>query len=370
MSACIIKFTTNNNLQELSEALQSVVEQGALSIMLLTCSENDYPQTLLADILHNCPIPLCGGIFPKLIIDKQSHARGAIVLGLMDPVQIVNYTMLSSKGKNLQHYINERSKAIECYQNFIIIADALCSVVEDFTDIFYTYIGSDTSTIGGGAGSLDFQPQAVVYTNEGLIQDAIQVLAMPGKINNAITHGWEILDGPFLVTSAEGHYVNSLNYTPAYQLYRDAIKNKCKQTLEQTDFFQVSKNYPLGLISLDGELFVRDPIQSDGHHLQCVGNVAVHSMVYLLKGEIPNMVQATKQIAKQVARQGQMENLLLFDCISRDLFMGEQITSELAAFQAPFSKARLMGVMTLGEICNSRCGSIHLLNKSAVLGSF
>ena len=369
-AAPIIRFTTSTDLNELNKAIKSVVQEGCKSILLLTCIDNDYNEQQVNMLLEQCTLPICGGMFPKIILRENSYSQGAIILGLMVKPEITNYTMLSTSNADLKSYIEDNSKNIDSYQNFIVIADAFCSANEDFTDEFYDYIGSGVTVVGGGGGSLDFVPRPVIYTNQGLICDAIQVIALPWTINNGVGHGWEILDGPYLVTASEGHYVHSLNYMPSFELYRDVIQNVAKQTITQQDFFEVSKYFPLGIMSLDGELLVRDPIQSDGSYLECVGNVPVNSMVYLLKGDQDKMILASKKTAQAVAEAGEANTLLLFDCISRGLFMGDDIKYELQAIQQHFPKSCLVGAMSLGEIANTSCGAIRLLNKSTVIGSF
>jgi len=366
----IIKFTTSSTLDELHKAIQAVIQEGAQSILLLTCSANSYDVQQLDKILTTMPLTVCGGMFPKIIFQEESYSEGAIVVGLMVKPQVVNYTMLTSANANLEEYIKANSQPIRYYQDFIIIADALCDASEDFTDQFYDYIGSDSTTIGGGAGSLNFIPQPVIYSNEGLIGDAVQVIALPTSMTSGTGHGWEILDGPYLVTASEGHYVHTLNYKPTFELYRDVIKKNTQQTITETQFFNCAKKYPLGIMSLDNELLVRDPIQTNGSYLECVGNVYTHSMVYLLKGELDKMISASEETAKCVAKQGESNNILLFDCISRALSMGDGIQSELQAIQDAFPSTCLIGAMVLGEIGNSRSGAIRLLNKSAVLGAF
>jgi len=366
----LIKFITSASLNELHLAMQALIEQGAQGILLLTCSANHYDKQQLHKILTTTPLPICGGIFPKVIFQEKSYAQGAVVVGLMVKVEILNYTMLTSTHADLQTYIKEHSNTIAHYQNFLMIADALGAASEDFTEHFYDYIGSGTTTIGGGAGTLEFTPQPVIYSNEGLIGDAVQVIALPVSITNGTSHGWKILDGPYLVTASQGHYLYSINYQPTFELYRETIKKNTQQTITEAQFFEQVKSFPLGIISLDNELLVRDPIQTNGAYLECVGNVNVNAMVYLLQGEVDEMIQAAQQTAQSVAKQGQANNILLFDCISRDLFMGDAIQSELHAIQQAFPTRCLIGVMALGEIANSDCGRIRFLNKSTVLGTF
>jgi len=366
----IIYFTTSNSLQELSNGINSVVSKGCKSIMLLTCIDNEYDEQQTNALLTEYSVPICGGMFPQIIVRENTYSQGAIILGLMFAVEIVNYKMLSTNNADLRSYISTHSSPINNYQDFIVLADAFCNANEHFTDAFYDYMGSDVTVVGGGCGALDFIPRPSIFSNQGLMSDAVQVIGIPFSINSQVGHGWEILDGPYLVTASDGHFVQSLNYMPAFDLYRNVIKNICDQPLTQEHFFNIAKNFPLGIQALSGDLLVRDPIQSDGSYLECVGNVPINSTVYLLKGEQQKMILETEKSAQRLAYPKNAKTLLVFDCISRGLFMGDDIKHELQAIQQHFPKSCLIGAMSLGEISNTQSGAIHFLNKSTVLSSF
>ncbi len=368
--ASIIKFTESPFVSELSKAINSVIEEGAKTVLLLTCIDNNYELDETEQILKMCTLPLCGGAFPKIVHKNKSYSQGAIVLGLTVSSKVVNYSMHADSDAHLKNYIQTESKQIEHYQNFIIISDAFCNQCENFTDHFYDYMGSGISAIGGGAGSMDLLSHPVIFTNQGLVSNVTQVVALPCSISNSIGHGWEILEGPYLVTSSEGHYVHSLNYRPTFELYKEIIQNNINSPLEDDFFNQYAKCFPLGIMSLDGDILVRDSLQTNGAYLECVGNVPVNSMIYLLHSDLHKMTLASEKAAQEVARKGVSNTVLLFDCVTRDLLFGEHIGDELEVIQRPFPNTPLIGVMALGEIANTANGSIRLLNKSTVLGSF
>lgn len=372
--ASIIKFITSSSLNELSDAITSVVQEGAQSILLLSCSNNEYEQQKINLILTQSPLPICGAIFPKIILANQSYSQGAIILGLMIKPKIVNYTRLTDRYSDFKDYIFNKSKNIECYQNFVMLSGVSFNISEHFSNEFYDYIGSDIRAIGGRTNSLDSSSPCSIYTNQGIINDAIQVIALPCAIKNGISHGWDILDGPYLITESEGTYVHSVNYKSTFEFYRDAyrdiIKNKEESPLTQANFFALAQQFPLGIISLDEEILVRTACENNGYSLQCIGNVPVNSMVYLLKAKPGKMILANKKIAQSIAKQGRSNTVLLFDCISRDQLMGDDIKSELQAIQQYFPETYLVGAMVAGEIANTSSGSIRLLNNSTVLGAF
>jgi len=368
--ASIIQFTNSPSLEELSKSIKRVIEDGAKGILLFTCISNAYDAEKVNRMLVACSLPLCGGVFPKIIYQGKNYSQGAIVIGLMMEPVIVNYSILNKSDPDLKHYVHTKSKKLENYQNFIMISDALCSKSENFIDHFYDFMGFGVTTIGGGAGSLDGANNPVIFTNQGLVMGLTQVIALPCSINNSIGHGWELLDGPYLVTSSEGHFVYSLNYKPTFNIYKETIQSRTSTPLCSDFFATFAKQYPLGIISWDGEILVRDPIKTNGSYLECVGNVPVNSMVYLLQSSQEKMIDASTEGAQNLSQQGPFKTLLLFDCISRDFFMGDAIDNELEAIQDQFPNTSLVGAMAIGEIANTPSGSIRLLNKSTVLGSF
>lgn len=366
----IIWFTSSPLLAELRKGIKSVSREGCKSILLLTCVDNQYDEKQANRVLGECSLPICGGMFPQIIFHAQAYSQGAIIVGLMFDSVIKNYSMLSSCNSDFKTSIEKTKTNLAGYQNFIIIADAFCSANEDFIDEFYDSIGSGITVVGGGAGSLDFIPRPAIYTNQGLISDTVQVIAVPSVINKEVGHGWEIFDGPYLVTASQGHYLQSLNYVPAFELYRNVLKHVAQKALKQERFFELAKQFPLGIHISGNGLLIRDLIKSNGSYIECVGNVPLYSKVYLLKGERENMLNSAAQAARDLAKRDKSKTRLLFDCVSRALYMGDAIKDELKTMQQQLPESRLIGVMSIGEITDTQNGAVRLLNKSAVIVSF
>jgi len=59
---------------------------------------------------------------------------------------------------------------------------------------------------------------------------------------------------------------------------------------------------------------------------------------------------------------------VVFDCISRALFLGAAINDELAVIESALAGCEdIFGALSLGEIASSRAGVIELMNKSTVV---
>jgi hypothetical protein len=103
----------------------------------------------------------------------------------------------------------------------------------------------------------------------------------------------------------------------------------------------------------------------------CVGEVPEGSFVRILNGTEESLVaaaakacekaqQAHKQLTDQPVQLG-----CFIDCISRVLFMGDNIVNEFAQVSGDYP---LFGALTLGEIANSGKDYLEFYNKTAVLG--
>jgi hypothetical protein len=175
------------------------------------------------------------------------------------------------------------------------------------------------------------------------------------------------------VSEAQGQTVQSLNYQPAYEVYCQTIENASEYTFDNTDFFDIAKNFPLGIEDINNNLIVRDPILAHNNCLQCVGNIPINSMVYLLEGDTETLISATEQASNTAFSKDSQTTIpttMLFDCVSRVLFMEDKFEKELSIIAKYCSSPALFGVISLGEIANSQSGAIRLLNKSIVISSW
>jgi hypothetical protein len=187
-----------------------------------------------------------------------------------------------------------------------------------------------------------------------------------------IAHGWNIFQGPFLISDAQSHEVKSINYRPAYDFYSQIIEQESDYRFKDNDFFDIAKHFPLGIKDINNDLIVRDPILVNNNHIQCVGNVPINSMVYLLEGDIDTLVESAEKAAVSLfdSANTKASATMVFDCISRVLYMEDEFEKELNVIAKHCSTASLFGVLSIGEIANSQSGAIRLLNKSTVISSW
>ena len=116
-----------------------------------------------------------------------------------------------------------------------------------------------------------------LLTNEGLLVDAAVVARLGSHAGVGVAHGWSKIAGAFRITEAENTVLKSLDWRPAFEVYREVVEAHSGQTFSDDNFFDIAKAYPFGLARLDAEHIVRDPLMTrDDGALICVDTISVN----------------------------------------------------------------------------------------------
>ena len=345
-------------------------------VLLLACDQNGFQPGDVDRLLAGLTKPLFGGIFPEILHGNEKLSLGTIAVGLGHTPRILTVPGLSDEASDFDTYLDIHSSHLGQGQTMFVWVDGLAARISGLMESIFHIFGLEQNYIGGGAGSLSFEQKPCLFTNQGLIGDAavLAVLDIPSGIG--VSHGWTSISGPHKVTHSEGAVIHSLNWRPAFDVYREAIAQATGQTVTRENFFALSKSHPFGIIRLGDEMVVRDPIvvREDGG-LVCVGEVPQESHVDILTGDPISLVEAARravalgQAAMKTAALGSAEPppfTFFVDCISRVLFLEDDFDRELAAVQSP--GVPLVGVLSLGEVANSGHSYLEFYNKTAVVG--
>ena len=371
-----LTLCTETSAKDFEKAIQNTLIPETKSLLILACEEDAWTSIQVDPILSNCEIPVFGGVFPYIIYQGKKLKQGTLVVGLNFSLDLILVKNLSQGIDSITAQLDSSNKEISQSKHLITIIDGLTKNIECFVDNLYNLVGQNSETLGCGAGYLDFVQRDCLFTNQGLIRDAAIIASLPTPYKSGISHGWEILEGPYLVTSSDGNILETLNYSPAFNIYQEQVEKNSGKKFNDHDFFDLAKTYPFGIEDLEGHILVRDPILLKGDSLVCVGEVPENSMVYLLKGHSKNLIEAAGDAAKSAYdaiedKKDKSLTAILFDCISRVLFLNDDFDKELESIARNLdNNDEIFGALTLGEIGNIGNGSIELLNKSTVIAVF
>jgi len=362
------------------EGLQYLLERAAddentSGVLILACDANGFTPEKVDEVLKQYKKPVFGGIFPQILFNKEILEKGTIVAGISQPVSTAVIKGLGDISIDLDAII-ENTFEWQSLENktIFVFVDGLSQYISVLIDSMFNCWGLLPNYIGGGAGSLSFERKPCVFTGEGLLGDAA-VLAMADiKSGIGVAHGWKPVAGPLRVTEADRNIIISLNWRPAFEVYRETVEKISGKSFDNTDFFQLAKGFPIGIVRMAEEMVVRDPISLDGSRLICVGEVPLNSFVYILKGDKDSLIAAAVK-ARQLAEASYLKTLnekkekslttFFMDCVSRVFFLQSDFNEEMEAVYAGYP---LLGALTIGEIANTGKDYLEFYNKTSVIG--
>lgn len=377
-----MKITTKFTLCEdptiasFEQAILETLTPDTRSLLILASGSDSWQPEQVDTLLSTLKVPVLGGVFPSIIFEGNQLSKGTLIIGLNVTTNIFVINNFSQGKYHIEAQLEILSAQIASEKHLMTIVDGLTSNIQRFTEGLYEITGHNSVSFGGGAGTLDFLQKPCLFTNQGMLVDAAIIAALPVPFALEVSHGWEVAAGPFLVTKSKDNVLEQLDYAPAFDVYQKHVVKNTDQALNPDSFYEIAKGYPLGIENLEGDILVRGPLNENNKSLICLGEIPENSIIYLLKGASENLISASGKSAKLAyeANRSNHENdtsVVLFDCISRPLFLGDDFCRELDIIKENVNNhSHIFGALSIGEIGSNNNGPIDWLNKSTAIAVF
>ena len=307
-----------------------------------------------------------GAVVPYLIRDRELIERGLAVwtlppgyLGAVCPMDITSTDLRA------------RLDGLDRVSSLVVFVDGLSPDMDRFASALDGCVGG-LPVLGTGVGCKDFVQRPVVFDERGLVADHALVIGFSLTIQVAAKHGWRSFYGPLVVTAARDNILFELNNQPAFSVYQRAIAGLDGVQITPENFLTTARRYPLGIATFQGdEVIVRDPIAAnpDGS-MTIVSSVKAMDTLYIMKGDPQELIAASSKLAQETFASVSSRQAILFDCISRVLFLEDEYQLEISGVmaQARDPELTVFGITSIGEITNVGLDAIKILNKTTLLG--
>lgn len=323
--------------------------------------EPEKARVMLADIEK----PIIGGIFPELIADGQRRTEGILIVGLSYGMQTEVVDLSTHQADDLQERTQQLFRGQDLLdKSLIVLVDAFADEKPAFIEQLYNHFGIMLNYFGGGAGSLSFVRKPVVFTNSGVYENAAVLALIDKELPLGVAHGWEPISESLKVTQTDGKKVISLNWEPAFEVYKRIVEEHSGKKFNDKNFFDIAKSYPLGMAKLEAETVVRDPIAHEGPVMVIVDEVPEGEFVQVMHAKMSGLIKGAEKARNKALEKGMGTNPFCVDCISRVLFMQDEFSQEIEQL-AP--SGTLNGVLSIGEIANSGDNFLEIYNKTVVV---
>lgn len=368
----IVEVETSGTLSALIAAAERVAAEPKVKALILLCANgNGFSKSSLDPFLTSLDLPAVGGLFPNLIHEHSLMEKGSIIWGVARPVEVVTVPDLSDPTNDVFELLDSTLTAGKKSGELqLVFVDGFATRIGEFLSALHDASGYGVERIGGGAGSLDMIQKPCILTNQGVLQDAAVVARLLTKVSVGVAHGWTRIAGPFNITSSELNTIKTLNWSPAFDVYRKVVEPHSGQIFTADNFFEIAKAYPFGIARLDAEKVVRDPLMtSDDGELVCVGEVPEGEYVDILNGDEDSLIAAARTARERADSgfYGEPGIRLFMDCISRVLFLGSSFSKEIELVKT--ENMPLIGACTFGEIANSSDAYPEFFNKTSVVAT-
>jgi len=326
--------------------------------------------------------PLVGCTAPSLICNGKIYPDGlgvAIIQSDTLKVRVGSSDNLSQDAKEAGRHLGNLAATLSVpkghpqNQVLLVFADASMTkgVVTDALYEAFREFGSFFRFFGGGsADNLHFK-KSVQIMNDQVHRDAITgaLIVSDSPQGISLRHGWEPTGRNLVVTKAEGKTVKELDGQPALELYMDYLEEDIKG-FDFSKFYGFASGHPLGIPMATGEYVVRDPLSAsiEDNSITFVSEVPENTIVRIMKGSKESILLASTEAANEAkeALEGKPPALILVaDCVSRLLFLGDDAQTEISNIESRLGgDVPMIGFFSFGEIGIEKGGPPALYNKT------
>ena len=354
------------NIENIENYQSYLKDENILSYMVLIADKNKPNDNKIIATFNDINKPFFGGIFPEIIFENQRKAEGILIVPFAYKVynHVVNMETeekISAQIEQIANVISEEADA------FWIYLDCFASNKTYFTETLYQNFGFNYTYIGGGAGSLSFVPMPCVFNNSGIFQNAAVLAFANTNISIGVAHGWQPISEKMKVTETNGNNIVSIDWKPAVEVYSEIVEQHAKTTFEKEGFFGLAKSYPLGIVKVDEEIIVRDPIMIKNNELVIVDQINEGEFIQILNGNMDSLLEGAKTAKTLAMKSNDNKNDFCIDCISRVLYMNNDFQKEIDIIKG---ENNLNGILTIGEIANNGESFLDIFNKTTVVVSW
>lgn len=374
------------------EALAAVLEKGAPKLVLLFASPSHPLEMLAARVNERIGSALLIGCSTAGELAPGHSGMGGLVLWALGGEGISVATGWGdAAGSGLRHAASQAAGCLREVQRrrhtvLVLLADGLGGDQMEVVRGAYDVAGVDVPLVGGCAGDDMAMRGTVQIHGPQVLRQAVVAAAISSDapLGIGVSHCWEPMGAPMLVTGSRDNRVTTLDDRPALDVYLDAFGAPAEVRRGGEAFARFATTRPLGL-RRRGRIEIRFVSGADlaSRSLLTIAEMPQGGLAYLMQGDAGSVLAATEEACRGACDRlggAPPQGLLLFDCVARRAVLQEGAAAlatadgsaagaseearaedgEMARIQALLGPCPYGGFHTYGEIARSRgAGGFH-----------
>jgi methyl-accepting chemotaxis protein len=282
-----------------------------------------------------CAVAVAGDfqVFAGMSTGLKANVEGAVARAVMDlPREVAGYP----------------------HRTAILLVDPLAGNGEEATLVASALLGAGVRLAGGAAGDDLKMAETHVSVGPRAASDAVVVAALFSKeaLGVGVCHGHVPMSEPMKVTRADGNVVREIEGKPAWGVWAQATKID-GEALPDDKVLEHLLRYEAGLAS-GQEYKIRAPLSraADGSISFACG-IPEGSVIRITESQPQRQIDSARTAARRAVEHmggAPVAGAIVFDCICRNLILGDGFSQAVAAIHDELGKVPLAGFETYGEI--------------------
>lgn len=340
------------------------------SVLILMTDDEHFNPERVDPVLQSFSKSIVGGVFSEIIVRCKIKSSGVLLLPLAFDLKSQVFSF--DDERNYQPKLESNYSAnLPDSGSIIIFADAFVNGKNQFIESLYDFFGNEFNFIGGGSGTTSFKSSKNVVHNSGMHANSAVIGLTDECFSIGIAHGWNSITKPLKVTEVEQNEVKSINWEPAFDVYKQEVEEHSGLVFDKNNFTEIAKSYPIGLIKIDGETVIRDPFQVMDKTIHFLDTIDSGQYFSIMHGDVGSLLAAAGEANEQCMNtyEGAEDNGYLFciDCSSRGKFLAGMFAQELKEISG---NQTLYGALSFGEIANVGDSFLEVYNKTVIVAKW
>jgi hypothetical protein len=352
------------DINDLECTLNQLKNQDRVHGMVLFKAESEQNHApRFEKIIRAFPKAIFGGVFPGLIIKRKLLHQGFLIHTFDSAIQTQVIDLSTDSVDQQVRQIPSLKGKINTI--FCLINNSSVRKNKLLKSIFDRF-GEDVYYIGAEAGVESYSPGCSIFHNSGLYNDSAVITVLSEKISLGFAHGWTPASRPLKVTRSNGKKLVELDSQKASEVYRKKLQDKVEPLSKSDNLSALLHRFPIGMLRLHSEPIIRDVTKIHNGELMINEDLDEGAYIRIMHSTNNDLIQAAKSADQQAqnGKSGAGSSSLLFECVGRKNFLGQNFQDELDIFS---SERELNGVLSLGEIANTGNSYLEGFNKTVVV---
>lgn len=356
----------SNDIKSLKDSLlmmQNAVE--VKSVMLLVSNDKDISKEQLSELVLSFPKPLIGGYFYELIFHSQRYATGVLIIPLTFTLETEVFHFERNAESVLKKLESKLLGNLPERGSVFIYADAFAASKNQFIGDLFNFFGYKFTFVGAGCGSDSFVSTQCIIHNSGIFENAGVIGLTSESIKLQVGHGWKPISKPMRVTESVNNKIITIDWESASDVYKKTVEEHSGLKITKSNFQDIAKSYPIGLIKIDSEMVIRDPYMAENGVVYCLDNVEKGQYISILHGNADSLISGAAMLSEDGFHDTDLiDYVFCIDCFSRVKFLGDNFQRELEAIG---NNLLVNGALSFGEIANVGESFLEIYNKTIIV---